>query len=145
VKRSRSGIELHLAPEERQLIAGLIREMRELLGTDDPSLRRLFPTAYPDDADRDAEYQILARSELLDRRHQSLDVMEASVDAKVLDPVEVGAWMQGVNQIRLVLGTRLDLDEDDDGFEPDDPDGPARAVYSYLGLLLDQFVEAAAP
>lgn len=145
VKRSRSAVELHLPDEARHLLAGLIAEMRELLDTDDPSLRRLYPTAYHDDPQRDAEYQILARSELTDRRHQCLDTMEETVGAKALSPEQVAAWMQGVNQIRLVLGTRLDLDEDDDGFDPDDPDAPARAVYAYLGLLLDQFVEAASP
>jgi hypothetical protein len=143
VKRTRSGVELHLPDEARQLLASLIAEMRELLGSDDPSLRRLFPTAYQDDPDRDAEYQILARSELLDRRHQLLDTMEETVGAKQLSAEQVAAWMQGVNQIRLVLGTRLDLDEDDDQFDPEDPDAPARAVYAYLGLLLDQFVDAA--
>ena len=145
VKRTRSGVELHLPDEARQLLVGLIGEMRQLLGTDDPSLRRLFPTAYQDDPERDAEYQILARSELLDRRHQSLDTMEQTVGAKQLSADQVAAWMQGVNQIRLVLGTRLDLDEDDDQFDPDDPDAGARAVYAYLGLLLDQFVDAASP
>jgi hypothetical protein len=145
VKRTRAGVELHLPEEARQLLGGLIVEMRELLGTDDPSLRRLFPTAYHDDPERDAEYQILARSELLDRRQQCLDTMEETVGAKHLSTEQVAAWMQGINQIRLVLGTRLDLDEDDDRFDPDDPDAPARAVYAYLGLLLDQFVDAANP
>jgi len=142
VKRTRHGIELQLSPEERQLLGGLVAELRELLGTDDPSLRRLYPTAYLDDPARDAEYQILARSELADRRVEALDVMEASVDAKVLDPDQVNAWMQAVNQIRLVLGTRLDVDEDEPEFDPVAPDAPARAVYAYLAMLLDQFVDA---
>jgi hypothetical protein len=144
VKRTRHGIELQLGAEERQLLTGLVAEMRELLGTDDPSLRRLYPTAYLDDPERDAEYQILARAELADRRLHALDVVEATVNAKVLDPDQVNAWMQAVNQIRLVLGTRLDVDEDEPDFDPESPDAPARAVYAYLALLLDQFVDAVA-
>src|SRR5437588_500232 len=35
---------------------------------DDPSLRRLFPTAYPDDAERDREYRQLVGDELVERR-----------------------------------------------------------------------------
>lgn len=143
VRRSRHGVELHLSSDERRLVSTLIGEMRDLLGTDDPSLRRLFPTAYHEDPDRDAEYQILARNELLDRRLHALDAIEASLDAKSLTPDQVSAWMQGVNQIRLVLGTRLEMTEDDDEFDPDAPDAPARAVYAYLGFLLDQFVDAA--
>ena len=68
--------------------------------------------------------------------------MEASLGAKVLDPDQVTAWVQAINQIRLVLGTRLDVDEDDAEFDPDAPDAAARAVYAYLALLLDQFVDA---
>jgi hypothetical protein len=143
VKRTRHGVELHLSTDEQRLLVGLCGEMRELLGGDDPALRRLFPTAYQDDPERDAEYQILARAELADRRLQTLDVIERTVDAKVLSPEQVGAWMQAVNQIRLVLGTRLEVDEEDDVFDPELPDAPARAVYAYLGLLLDQFVDAA--
>jgi hypothetical protein len=143
VKRTRHGVELHLSSEERRLLVGLCGEMRELLGGDDPSLRRLFPTAYQDDPDRDAEYQILARAELHDRRLHTLQVVEETVQGKVLTPEQVTAWMQAVNQIRLVLGTRLEVDEDDDVFDPERADAPARAVYAYLGLLLDQFVEAA--
>jgi hypothetical protein len=142
VKRTRHGIELQLSAEERQLLAVLMAEMRELLGTDDPSLRRLYPTAYLDDPERDAEYQILARAELSDRRQHALDVVEASVDAKLLDADQVNAWMQTINQIRLVLGTRLDVDEDEPEFDPDSEDAAARAVYAYLAMLLDQFVDA---
>src|SRR3954462_6036773 len=76
VKRTRHGIELQLGAEEPQLLGGLVAEMRELLRTDDdPSLRRLYPTAYPDDPEREAEYQILARTELADHRQQVLDPM----------------------------------------------------------------------
>src|SRR3954454_16567941 len=100
VKRTRHGIELHLGAEERQLLGGLVAEMRELLQTDDASLRRLYPTAYPDDPEREAEYQILARAELADHRQQSMHAMEASLDAKVLDSDQVTAWVQAINQIR---------------------------------------------
>ena len=143
VKRTRHGIELQLGAEERQLLGGLVAEMRELLRTDDdPSIRRLYPTAYPDDPEREAEYQLLARTELVDHRQQVLDAMEASLGAKLLDDDQVNAWVQGINQIRLVLGTRLDVDEDEPEFDPEAPDAPARAVYAYLAMLLDQFVDA---
>jgi len=143
VKRTRRGIELQLGAEERQLLGGLVAELRELLRTDDdPSLGRLYPTAYPDDPEREAEYRLLARTELVDRRQQVLDAMEASLGAKLLDDDQVNAWVQGLNQIRLVLGTRLDVDEEEPEFDPEAPDAPARAVYAYLAMLLDQFVDA---
>ena len=48
--------------------------------------------------------------------------MERTVDAKVLTAAELTAWMQVLNQARLVLGTRLDVTEDDERYE--DPDRP---------------------
>jgi len=152
VRRNRRGeIELHLPGEARQVLAQLCQELRELLTTDDPSLRRLFPTAYLLDPDRDAEYQILARSELMDRRMAALERMEQTVDAEVLDEEDVAAWMHGINQLRLVLGTRLGVSEDElpEPPDPDDPDAMAwanaYAAYDYLSALLDAFVEAASP
>ena len=44
-----------------------------MVTTDDPSVRRLFPTAYHEDPERDREYQQLVRDELLERRLAALD------------------------------------------------------------------------
>ena len=41
-----------------------------------------------------------------------------------------------------MLGTRLDVSEDDLDVDPDDPDAPAHAVYHYLGMLLGEVVDA---
>jgi hypothetical protein len=142
VRRTRRGIELSLRTEERELIGVLISEMRALLDTDDPSLRRLFPTAYRNDPERDAEYQILARSELQDRRLSSLDVVEATLGASQLNEEQAVSWMHVINQIRLVLGTRLDVGEEDHEFNPDAPDALHRSVYLFLGMLLEEFVTA---
>ena len=41
-----------------------------------------------------------------------------------------------------MIGTRLDVSEDDLEVDPDDPDAPAHAVYHYLGMLLGEAVDA---
>ena len=47
------------------------------------------------------------------------------------------------NDLRLVLGTRLDVSEDDDPWvDPDDPDAGALIAYGYLGELLEASVRA---
>lgn len=149
VRRNRRGeLELHLPEPARQVLAQLCSELRELLGTDDPSLRRLFPTAYLEDPERDAEYQILARSELVDRRLAALSRIEETVGAKVLSDEDALAWMHGINQLRLVLGTKLGVSEDELPEPPPDdhPDAlawaNAWAAYEYLSALLDAFVDA---
>jgi hypothetical protein len=145
VKRLRSGrYQLRLDGEERELLRGLPTQLRDLLGTSDPSLLRLFPTAYTDDPKREAEYQQLMREDLLERHRGALEVMEETIDATELDEDQLVAWMKAVNQMRLVLGTRLEVTEDlyDEGMESSDPRAPAFALYSYLGFLQEHIVQA---
>ena len=110
--------------------------------TDDPTLRRLFPTAYHDDPDRDREYQQLVRDELLERRLAALTLVEETASAEQLDEAGLTGWLTALNDLRLVLGTRLDVSEDDAEVDPDDPDAPAHVVYHYLGMLLGEVVDA---
>ncbi len=137
-----------LPEPERDVLQSLVPQLRELLTTDDPSLTRLFPTAYPDDPERDAGYQALVRDELLEKRFASLDVLESTIEAATktgteLTGEQLEAWMRALNDLRLVLGTRLDVSEDDDEVvDPADPDGPAWAIYHYLAMLLSFIVDA---
>ena len=145
VQRTRSGsYEVHLPSAERTLLGNLADQLRELLAetTDDPSVRRLFPTAYHDDPERDREYQQLVRDELLERRLSALATVEATLDADELNEEQLSAWLSSLNDLRLVLGTRLDVSEEQVAVDADDPDAPAYAVYGYLGFLLSEVVDA---
>jgi hypothetical protein len=146
VRRTRKGdFELKLPGEERALLRSLAPQLRELLDGDlaDPTMRRLFPTAYADDPERDREYHALVRDELADRRRAAVDTMVATLDETRVDEAQLTAWMGAINDLRLVLGTRLDVSEETE-LVPDeeDPDGPLLALYGYLGFLLEQIVEA---
>jgi hypothetical protein len=145
VRRTRDGAyAVHLPEPERQLLGSLADQLRELLSetTDDPTVRRLFPTAYNQDPERDREYQQLVRDELLEARLAALDTVEATLEADQLDEEQLSAWLTALNDLRLVLGTRLDVTEDLRDVEADDPDAPAYAVYEYLGFLLGDVVDA---
>jgi hypothetical protein len=112
IRRTRTGqFELRIPSEEREVLRSLPGELRELLATDDPALERLFPPAHPDDPGLDAEYRDLTRGELMSGRLTSLQVMEATIDAGRLDEEQLLAWLGAVNDLRLVLGTRLDRGE----------------------------------
>ena len=147
VKRARGGeFQLRLPPEERDLLRTLPNQLRELLLTDDPSLRRLFPPAYLDDPEREEDYRRLMADDLLRRRQAALDIVEETIDAERVDEEQLTAWMGAINDLRLVLGTRLDVSEDMDieELEDDDPLTPAFALYGYLGWLQEQIVAALA-
>jgi Domain of unknown function (DUF2017) len=143
-RKGRGRYQVDLRPNERRLVRDLVGQMRDqlLASTDDPSVRRLFPPAYPDDPERDAGYQVLTRDELLEHRLAALDVVESTVDGGTLDADAMTAWMTTLNSLRLVLGTRLDVDEDLPSLDASDPLAPAYAVYEYLGWLLSQVVDA---
>ncbi|MBV9933621.1 MAG: DUF2017 family protein [Actinobacteria bacterium] len=145
IKRTRKGdFQLRLPLEERDLLRSLPGQLRELLGTDDPSLHRLFPPAYKDDAEHEDEYRRLMGGDLEDRHRQALTVMEETIDAERLDEDQLTGWLGALNQLRLVLGTRLDVTEDmyEREMDPDDPRAPAFALYGYLGWLQEQAVAA---
>ena len=136
--------EVKLRRNEQLLVGDLVEQLREqlLASTDDPAVRRLFPPAYPDDAERDAGYQVLTRDELLEHRLAALDTVEQTLKGGMLDEAAMTAWMGSLNSMRLVLGTRLDVDEELPPLDESDPLAPAYAVYEYLGWLLSQVVDA---
>jgi len=147
IRRTREGgFEVQLPEEERELLADLAGQLQELLSatTEDPSVRRLFPTAYANDPERDREYQQLVRDELLEHRLDTLSTLAETAGATTLDEAQLTAWLTAMNDLRLVLGTRLDVSEDLREVDADDPDVAAYAVYDYLGYVVSEAVDALA-
>ena len=134
---------VRLSPEERSLLLGLAGELRAQLEGEsrDPSLRRLFPPAYDDEEDERA-YRELAGDELLSGRRQALELLAATARSDRLSAAEADAWLRALNDLRLVLGTRLDVQED---MPIDRPKSPEHALYIYLSWLQEQLVAALAP
>lgn len=145
IRRTRHGeIAVHLAAEEQLLLRRVAASTLALLRDgDDASLRRLFPPGY-DDAELEREYRELTRGELTGRREQELELLEATVGRDVLTPAEADAWLRALNDVRLVLGTRLDVTEELDwnALDPGDPRLPELAVYGYVSWLQEQLVDA---
>jgi Domain of unknown function (DUF2017) len=140
---------LHLGRDERALVARLLEELRSLLTEPaDPELvRRLYPVVHPDDPDRESEYQRLMRDELVASRLAGIEVVTEVLGRSgrkvTLDEAQMVAFMQAVNGIRLVLGTLLDVTEDDELIEREDADiAPEYHLYGYLSWVLDSSVRA---
>jgi hypothetical protein len=146
IERTREGdFRLRLPQPERDLLRHLRAELEQMLDAapEDPSLRRLFPPAYDDEAD-ETEYRRLMRDELLGGRRRALQVLEETAGRDRLNAGEAQAWLTALNDLRLVLGTRLAVTEETflDGLDPDDPRAPELALYAYLSWLQEQLVEA---
>ena len=149
MKRSRRGdVVVRLPDEERELLRGLPAQLRSLLADEpeDPALRRLFPPAYTHQPENEAEYRRLMGDELREKHVAALDVLEETADAERLTEEQAGSWLSAINDLRLVLGTRLDVSEDmlGEDVDPSDPRAPALALYGYLSWLEEQVVEALA-
>lgn len=127
------------------MLRSLPGQVRQMMVSDDPDLIRLFPPAYLDDAEHESEYQHYMRDELVKRRMESLSVVEETVDAERLSEEQVLMWMKVINDIRLILGTKLDVSEDDDAVSsmpPTDPRAPLAALYWFLSFLLESTIDA---
>lgn len=143
---------LNLADEEQALIVRMMGELRSLLDSADgqadeplpPMLQRLFPPAFLDDADKEAEYQRLMREELITSRLVQIDAVTSVLGPDGPDHLDEGnviALMQSINAVRMVLGTLIDVGEDDD-MEPGDDASAEQQLYGFLSWLLDWVVKS---
>ncbi|MEY4165019.1 MAG: hypothetical protein RLZ84_264 [Actinomycetota bacterium] len=136
---------INLNDDERSAFVKFFSEFEELLTGDtrDENLRRLFPVAYHDDHENDGEFQRLMHDDLVASKLASLNVslriMSASED-DIVSEADVLQLMTTLNGLRLVLGTMLDVGEDDGDIDDDDPLAGQRHLYEYIGWLLEWVV-----
>jgi hypothetical protein len=147
ITRTKAGtIRVALPESEIDLLRHLLPQLRELLtGGSDDRVRRLFPTAYVDDADAQAEFDRLMHDDLVASRLAAIATVEESLGIEEITDDQLEAWMSSVNSVRLVLGTMLDAGEELelDKVAEDDPDIEGYVLYGYLGYLLDEMVAVA--
>ncbi|MET9395832.1 DUF2017 domain-containing protein [Streptomyces sp. NPDC006624] len=135
----------------------------------DPVLRRLFPDAYSDPEQpatpRDAEEQRAYSAEF--RRYTENDLRAGKRDNALavvrsldalstasageggavlkLSPQEARQWLGALNDLRLAIGSRLEISDEEDGdllyrLPDDDPRKPMVMAYLWLGGLQETLV-----
>ena len=141
-------VALRFPPHERELLRSLPAELHELLAAapGDPDLRRLFPPGYAEEAE-EREYRRLVGDSLLEGKRRALETVARTAEHETLTLPEAEAWLTALNDLRLVLGTRLDVSEEAllDDVSPEDPRAPQLGLYAYLSWLQEQLVAALAP
>ncbi|MER6116734.1 DUF2017 domain-containing protein [Streptomyces sp. NPDC001743] len=132
----------------------------------DPALARLFPEAYGDEDTElraaSAEFRRFTENDLRTRKRDDALVVVRTLDALTpggdgaavlrLTADESRSWLGSLNDLRLTIGTRLEV-SDDDGSEdgslyrlPDsDPRKPMVMAYLWLGALQETLVETLMP
>jgi hypothetical protein len=127
---------------DRAIVQNMSAELRGLLASDDPSISRLFPSAYGSDAERNAGWDALMRGELIEKRLEALAVVDELMGRDRCTADELNAFMRSVNDARLVLGTRLDVDESGMPADLTGADRAAYETYEHLGFLLAVTIRA---
>lgn len=115
---------------------------------EDPVLARLFPDAYRDDEEKSLEFRRYTEHGLREAKHANARTALATLAAPgtehPLTDDEVQAWLGSLNDLRLALGTRLDVTEDwheqAAALDPDDPALAMLSVYDWLSVLQELLV-----
>ena len=142
------GYAVHLSKGVRGLLVELCQQSRALLAAEDPSsdpaVARLFPPAYEDDPLRNLEFETNLGAAPRTGKLDAIDTVERTAHATALTEDEFLAWVGVVNDLRLVLGTRIDITEEatEEDFPSDDPRHGTFRVYQFLGYLLQEMLEA---
>ncbi|GAB4011964.1 DUF2017 domain-containing protein [Nocardioides ultimimeridianus] len=131
---------------------------------EDPVLQRLFPTAYRHDEEAAGEFRRFTEGGLRDTKAKAaesvIDVLEEAglpadptaeehgdlvIDVELDEPTAL-AWMRSFTDLRLALGTRLEVEEGDqeywDSLPDADPRAQAHHLYEWLGYLQETLVDA---
>ncbi|MGW2839821.1 DUF2017 domain-containing protein [Streptomyces sp. NPDC001493] len=132
----------------------------------DPALARLFPDAYGNDdkelREASSEFRRFTEIDLRARKREDALAVVRSLDSVTADEDGSGElrltadesrqWLGALNDLRLTIGTRLEVSDDDQGQEgslyrlPDsDPRKPMVLAYLWLGALQETLVETLLP
>jgi hypothetical protein len=125
---------------------------------DDPILSRLLPDFHRldddapsvEDQNSAAALRSLHEPELLDLKTGVagvlLDTCPPDGGEVRLDDDQANAWLAALNDVRLALGTALDVTEDmPDTLPPDDPREPHLSVYHWLTWVQESLIQAVSP
>ncbi|EHR52264.1 protein of unknown function (DUF2017) [Saccharomonospora marina XMU15] len=126
-------------------------------GPDDPVLGRLLPDFHRLDPDNPSKEELDSAAAL--RSLHEPEVLEAKVGVAAvvmqtlppdggevrLSPEQADAWLSALNDVRIALGTALDVTEDmPDELPEEDPRSPHLGVYHWLTWVQESLVQALA-
>ncbi|MGW2861621.1 DUF2017 domain-containing protein [Streptomyces sp. SDr-06] len=131
----------------------------------DPALARLFPEAYASEESdelraKSSEFRRFTENDLRARKRGDALAVVHGLDA--LSPRGDGGavlkltaddsrhWLGALNDLRLTIGTRLEITDEDESGElyrlpDDDPRKPMVMAYLWLGVLQETLVETLMP
>ncbi|MGH9104862.1 MAG: DUF2017 family protein [Acidimicrobiales bacterium] len=131
---------MEIGTEERAILRDLPLQLRDAIASDrqDEAFRRIFPPAFARDDKAEAEWRTMVRHDLEQSKAGALETLAKTADATELSEADMDAWLRALNDIRLWLGTLLDVHEDD----TEEPDDPPHILYHVLTWLQSLVIDA---
>ena len=153
-RAARSGdVVARVDPAEAGVVGLLLDQLEQLLEADaddvrgDPVMARLLPDGHRGDPELAADYRDLTEASLRSGKADDLAMVRATLPPDGgevrLDPEQAAAWLRTTNDLRLAMGTRLDISEDTE--PPEEVTGEEDqqlAVYYWLTALQGSLVDA---
>ena len=143
------GLRASFDEHERDLLSGLLDEMQAFLEvphTADVVEQRLFPDAYDDEKEAAAFHELVG-NDLREGKLEAVRTIKERIAGRSAIVVsipedEIQAWLTGLTDLRLAIGTRLDVTEEMMGAEvdPEGPEGAALSVIHWLGWLQESIL-----
>jgi hypothetical protein len=172
-KKTRKGVEARFEPMEAEVLAQCAQELLELLGPgpdeaedplaalvglsdattpEDPAVLRLFPEAYaPDHPDPAAsgDFRRYTESDLRTAKREAAAAVLGKVPdgggSVLLDRDECDRWLGCLNDLRLVLGTRLEVTEETQVEDLPEDLHQLFAIYGWLGWAQESLLGCLTP
>jgi len=146
---TRGGARMIFAREEAEVLSDVLRGSQDEIGAIDrpgPVTERLYPAAY-EDTEAATEFRQLTQGDLRDSRLARLtecaDELDATGGEIPLTGEVADRWIRALNDLRLLLGTRLGVTDDyDHDVDARDPQAPQHALYSWLTAIQDLVVRS---
>jgi hypothetical protein len=162
---------LDLEPQELELLTQLYGQLHELLADgemevdsdpliqmfnmdgptskpQDPALARLFPNAYVEDEEAASDFRRFTEPDLRRKKlacvRDVLSQLQVFEELAWLDSHQTQNWLLSLNDLRLVLGTRIGVGEQEEDDEEQDLDperDPGHFLYDYLTYLQGTLIE----
>jgi len=136
------GFEIHLSDMEKKILFDLTDQVRSLIEQRDVLTERLFPPAYSDDDIKQQEYELLMADDLIASHRQALLNLKATIGAGKISNSQAHSWLEALNCMRLVIGTKLGLHDGGSLSDAKYSETPIGSIYLYLSWLQEQTVQA---
>ncbi|MGH2806537.1 MAG: DUF2017 family protein [Actinomycetota bacterium] len=147
-------VRLEMEEHEAELFRSLLIEMQTFLDVAheaDPVTQRLFPKAYEGNGDEE-KYREMTADDLQKEKRETVRqarnmLGELGAVNVTLRSDQIDSWLRLLTDLRLAIGTRLEVTEDimAEDLDPNSPDAAALSVLHWLGWIQESILERLFP